>query len=40
MDHSIYTYLMLPDVGFAEFFGRDITAENLADRVGCFLNAT
>lgn len=39
MDHSIYTYLMLPDVGFAEFFDRDISAENLAERVGCFLNA-
>lgn len=39
MDHSIYTYLMLPDIGFAEFFDRDITAENLADRVGCFVNA-
>jgi protein SCO1 len=39
MDHTIYTYLMLPDIGFAEFFDRDISAENLADRVGCFLNA-
>ena len=39
MDHSIYTYLMLPNIGFAEFFDRDITAENLADRVGCFVNA-
>jgi protein SCO1 len=39
MDHSIYTYLMLPDIGFADFFDRDISAENLADRVGCFLNA-
>ena len=39
MGHSIYTYLMLPDIGFAEFFDRDITAENLADRVGCFVNA-
>lgn len=39
MDHSIYTYLMLPDIGFAEFFDRDMTAETMADRVGCFLNA-
>lgn len=39
MDHSIYTYLMLPDIGFAEFFDRDVSAEGLADRVGCFLNA-
>lgn len=39
MDHSIYTYLMLPDVGFVEFFDRDIAADKMADRVGCFLNA-
>ena len=40
MDHSIYTYLMLPDVGFVEFFDRDIAADKMADKVGCFLNAT
>ncbi len=40
MDHSIYTYLMLPDIGFAEFFDRDISAETLAEKVGCFLTAS
>lgn len=40
MDHSTFTYLMLPNVGFEEFFDRDITAQKMADRVGCFLNAT
>jgi protein SCO1 len=40
MDHSIYTYLMLPDIGFAEFFDRDIPADKLAEKVGCFLNAS
>ena len=39
MDHSIYTYLMLPDKGFVEFFDRDIAADQMADKVGCFLNA-
>lgn len=39
MDHTIYTYLMLPDAGFVEFFDRDITADQLADKVGCFLGA-
>lgn len=40
MDHSIYTYLMLPDDGFVEFFDRDIAAEAMAEKVGCFLNAS
>jgi protein SCO1 len=39
MDHSIYTYLMLPDVGFVEFFDRDIEATAMAEKVGCFLKA-
>jgi protein SCO1 len=37
MDHSVFTYLMLPDTGFTEFFGRDITADKMADAVACFL---
>ena len=39
MDHSIYTYLMLPEVGFVEFFDRDIAADKMADKVACFLSA-
>ena len=39
MDHSIYTYLMLPDAGFVEFFDRDITPDKMADKVACFINA-
>ena len=37
MDHSTYTYLVLPGSGFVDFFGRDTSAEDMADRVGCFL---
>jgi protein SCO1/2 len=37
VDHSTFTYLMLPDVGFADFFRREVTAEQMADRVACFL---
>lgn len=40
MDHSTFTYLMLPTVGFVDFFGREVTASEMADRVGCFLKAT
>jgi protein SCO1 len=37
MDHSTFTYLMLPGTGFAEFFDRDTTADKMADTVACFL---
>lgn len=39
VDHSTLTYLVFPDIGFAEFFRRDATAEQMADRVQCFLDA-
>ena len=37
MDHSTFTYLMLPGTGFADFFKRDATPDQMADRVACFL---
>ncbi len=37
VDHMTHTYLMLPDRGFADFFGRDVPAEEMARRVSCFL---
>ena len=37
MDHSTWTYLMAPEHGFLEFFGRDITPEDMADQVACFV---
>lgn len=40
VDHSTFSYLVLPDVGFVEFFKRDETPEQLADKVGCFLDAS
>jgi protein SCO1/2 len=39
VDHSTMTYLTLPEHGFVEFFRRDVTAEQMADRVQCFLDA-
>lgn len=39
VDHSTFSYLVLPEHGFVEFFKRDTTAEQMADQVGCFLNA-
>ncbi|MCA0929654.1 SCO family protein [Ruegeria profundi] len=38
VDHSTFTYLMSPEHGFLEFFNRDDTAEQMADKVGCFLD--
>lgn len=38
VDHSTFTYLMLPKIGFADFFRREDTADQMADRVQCFLS--
>ncbi len=38
MDHSTFTYLVLPETGFVDFFKRDDTAEQMADRTACFLS--
>ena len=39
MAHSTFTYLMFPDSGFAEFFNRDLPADQMAEQVGCFVEA-
>jgi protein SCO1/2 len=39
MRHSTFTYLMLPDKGFVDFFRREITSEEMAESVACFLKA-
>ncbi|WP_353473456.1 SCO family protein [Salipiger sp. H15] len=40
VDHSAFTYLVLPGSGFAEFFRRDVTPEELAERAACFIDRT
>jgi protein SCO1 len=37
MNHTTFTYLMLPGIGFADFFNRETTADAMADRVACFV---
>lgn len=37
VNHSTYTYLVLPEHGFVDFFKREETAQQMADRVGCFV---
>lgn len=39
VDHSTMTYLALPGHGFVEFFRRDATAEEMANRTECFVDA-
>ena len=39
MDHSTFTYLVLPKVGFVDFFRRETTPAEMADRVACFADA-
>jgi protein SCO1 len=40
MDHSTFTYLMLPGTGFVDFFRREITSEQMAESVACFVGAS
>ncbi len=39
VDHSTFTYLVLPEHGFVEFFRRDISADQMAEAVSCFVDA-
>lgn len=39
MDHSTFTYLVMPGKGFMDFFRRDDTAEQMAQRTACFIEA-
>lgn len=39
VDHSTFTYLVLPDRGFVEFFRREVTPDQMARQVACFLEA-
>ena len=37
MDHSTFTYLVHPNLGFLEYFNRKQTAEEMSDVIDCFL---
>ena len=39
VDHSTFTYLVLPEHGFVDFFRREATPQEMADRVACFVDA-
>ena len=38
VNHSTFTYLVLPKFGVAEFFRREVSPEEMAQRVSCFLS--
>ena len=40
MDHSTFTYLMLPGEGFVDFFRRETTSDQMAESVACFVKAS
>lgn len=40
VDHSTFTYLMLPGEGFAEFYRRETTPEDMARSVACYVGAS
>lgn len=37
IDHSTFTYLVMPNIGFVDFFKREDTADDMAKRVACFV---
>ncbi len=39
VDHSTFSYLVLPEYGFVEFFRRDSSAEQIAETMACFIEA-
>lgn len=39
IDHSTQSYLVFPKIGFVEYFNRDAKPEDMADRIGCFIDA-
>jgi protein SCO1/2 len=36
VDHTVFTYLVFPKIGFVEYFGREISPEQMAEKVACF----
>ncbi|MDD9738181.1 SCO family protein [Marinovum sp. SP66] len=39
VDHSTFSYLVLPEHGFVEYFRRDISPEDMAAHTACFIEA-
>lgn len=40
MDHSSFTYLMMPEFGFVDFLRSDLSPQTVADRAACVIKAS
>ncbi len=38
VDHSTFSYLVMPEQGFVEYFRREMTPEDMAGKIGCFVD--
>jgi protein SCO1 len=38
VDHSTFSYLVMPGEGFVDFFRRDVSPDQMADKIGCFID--
>ena len=38
VDHSTFSYLVLPGHGFVDYFRRETTPQEMAEKIGCFLD--
>ena len=39
VDHTTMSYLVFPEQGFQEFYRRDVSAEQMAESLSCFIDA-
>lgn len=39
VDHSAFSYLVVPERGFVEYFNRDVSPQEMADSAACFIEA-
>ncbi|MEP5731283.1 MAG: SCO family protein [Sulfitobacter sp.] len=39
VDHSTFSYLVMPEIGFVEYFRRDIPPTQMAEQLACFVDA-
>ena len=38
VDHSTFSYLVMPETGFVEFFRRELSPDEMAEKIGCFVD--
>lgn len=39
VDHTTFSYLVFPEVGFVEYFNRDMPPAEMAEKIGCFVDS-